>query len=284
MAITINNTATLNYNGNTVSSNTTEGQLLDTLAVSKEADIGGYYGVGDRITYRIGISNTGESAINGVNLSDNLGSYNVGTTPVYPLSYVSGSLRYYVNGVLQSTGLPTITEGPPMSVSDINIPSGGNVLLIYEVLTTAYAPQASGETIENIVTADAGTFASSDTATVNANATTCLTVAKVMSPTTVTDGDTVSYTLVIQNTGNTEAAANSVSVADTLTPPLQEVSVTLDGTPLAETDYSYTSGTGAFSIPTGVITVPAASWTQDTLTGLYSMTPGAIEIIISGTV
>ena len=284
MAITINNTATLNFNGNTVSSNTTEGQLLDTLTVTKEADTGGYYGVGDRITYRVGISNTGESAINGVNLSDNLGSYNVGTTPVYPLSYVDGSLRYYVNGVLQSTGLPTVTEGPPMSVSGINIPGGGNVLLIYEALTTAYAPQGQGDPIVNTATADAGTFTSDDTATVNADATTRLTVAKVMSPTTVTDGDTVNYTLVIQNTGNTEASADSVSIADTLTPPLQEVSVTLNGTPLAESDYSYTPGTGAFSIPTGVITVPAASWTQDAVTGLYSMTPGATEIIISGTV
>lgn len=53
-------------------------------------------------------------------------------------AYTENSLRYYINGVLQAA--PTVTAGPPLVISGISVPAGGNALLVYEAAVTAYAP------------------------------------------------------------------------------------------------------------------------------------------------
>ena len=98
-------------------------------------------------------------------------------------------------------------------------------------------------------------------------------------------GDTLTYTFMIQNRGNTEAdAASDVVVTDVFDPALTAVAATLDGAALTEgTDYTYDAATGTFASTTGRITVPAATFTRAD-DGTVTVTPGMTTLQISGTV
>ena len=56
--------------------------------------------------------NSGAAALTGLTLNDNLGAYAYNTSTLYPLTYIDGSIQYYINGVLQAA--PTATAGPPL--------------------------------------------------------------------------------------------------------------------------------------------------------------------------
>ena len=113
-----------------------------------------------------------------------------------------------------------------------------------------------------------------------------LSISKCMSPTSVVENGTVTYTFYLQNSGNTAtAAADYVIVTDTFDPILSGLTVTLDGAPLTlGTDYTYDTATGAFATTAGTITVPAAAAAQDAETGLWRITPGVTKLVITGTV
>ena len=105
----------------------------------------------------------------------------------------------------------------------------------------------------------------------------------------VFNGNTVyplTYTFVIQNTGNTAAAAaDTLAVTDTFDPILRDLTVTLNGTALTTpAQYTYDAATGRFATVAGVITVPAAAYAQDTATGLYTVTPGTATLTVTGTI
>lgn len=73
-------------------------------------------------------------------------------------------------------------------------------------------------------------------------------------------------------------------VTDTFDPRLSDLTVTLNGTALtAPTQYTYDAATGQFATVAGVITVPAATFTQNTA-GAYSVSPGTSTLTISGTI
>ena len=107
-----------------------------------------------------------------------------------------------------------------------------------------------------------------------------------MSPTSVVENGTVTYTFYLQNSGNTATAATDfVTVSDTFDPILSGLTVTLDGAPLTlGADYTYDTATGAFATTAGTITVPAATAVQDAETGLWRITPGVTKLVITGTV
>lgn len=65
--------------------------------------------------------NSGTTGYTGLTLTDNLGSYTVGTSTFVPLDYVDGSLHYYIGGTEQAA--PTVTAGPPMTVTGISVPA-----------------------------------------------------------------------------------------------------------------------------------------------------------------
>ena len=67
----------------------------------------------------IQIMNSGTVAFSGLTITDNLGEYTFGTGTLVPLDYVNGSVRYYINGVLQTQ--PTATAGPPLVISGITV-------------------------------------------------------------------------------------------------------------------------------------------------------------------
>ena len=227
------NQATITYNGNTANSNIAYGEILDTLAVSKTPIESGYT-PGETVTYVVNLTNTGTTPLTGVTLTDNLGGYDFAGTTVYPLSYNANSIKYFVNGVLQST--PTVAQGPPMSITGLSIPANGNAVLVYQATVTSFAPSTLGSTIVNTVTAT-GTgintpVTASSTVAVNSNAS--ITVNKSISPTQVTDNQQVTYTFIIQNSGNTalEATGDTV-ITDTFNPILSNISAVINSTPLA---------------------------------------------------
>ena len=279
------NQATITYNGNTANSNIAYGEILDTLAVSKTPIESGYT-PGETVTYVVNLTNTGTTPLTGVTLTDNLGGYDFAGTTVYPLSYNASSIKYFVNGVLQST--PTVAQGPPMSITGLSIPAKGNAVLVYQATVTSFAPSTLGSTIVNTVTAT-GTgintpVTASSTVAVNSNAS--ITVNKSISPTQVTDNQQVTYTFIIQNSGNTalEATGDTV-ITDTFNPILSNISAVFNSTSLGvNTDYTYDTATGLFQTLAGRITVPAATVTQNPTTGEYTVTPGVSTLVITGTI
>ena len=119
---TFTNQATLTYNGNVINSNITTGELLEVLSATKTAVIPSYT-QGSEITYVINILNSGTITFTGLTITDNLGEYAFGTGTLVPLNYVMGSVRYYVNGVLQTS--PSVVTSEPLVISGISVPAGG---------------------------------------------------------------------------------------------------------------------------------------------------------------
>lgn len=107
-----------------------------------------------------------------------------------------------------------------------------------------------------------------------------------MCPTTITENGRLTYTFVIQNSGNTAAvAADNVIVTDTFNPILKNISVTFNGNAWTEqTNYTYSETTGEFATVAGQVTVPAATYTQDAASGEWIVEPGVSVITITGTV
>ena len=99
---TFYNQATLSYSGGTVNSNITTGEIVEVLSASKTAVVQ-EYAQGTEITYAVNIVNTGDAPYSGLTVTDNLGEYTFGTLTLRPLDYVDGSVKYFVNGVLQAT-------------------------------------------------------------------------------------------------------------------------------------------------------------------------------------
>lgn len=279
------NQATLRYNGNAINSNIVSGELVEVLSLTKTA-IPETYGQGDSITYLISIVNSGATAVNGLTVTDDLGTYPYGTGTLTPLSYVDGSVRYYSGGVLQPT--PTVTAGPPLTVTGITVPAGGNALIVYRATANGFAPPTADGSITNTATVTGGGISTplTATATVTADSAPTLTISKAICPATVVENGQITYTFVIQNTGNTPVVAtDDLTVTDTFDPILSDLTVTFNDVALAlGTGYTYDETTGQFATLPGQITIPAATYTQDPTTGEYTVTPGVGVLRVTGTV
>ena len=273
---TFTNQATLTYSGGTTSSNITTGELLEVLTASKTAVVPTYRS-GRPITYLITLVNSGAAALNGLTVTDDLGGYAFNGGTVYPLAYTAGSVQYYQNGVLQAA--PAATAGPPLTVTGISVPAGGSTVLAYEAEPTAFAPLGAETRVVNNVAVTA-------TETVSPETGPTLAISKALSPTEVAANGRLTYTFVIQNTGNVAAAAaDDLAVTDVFDPILRDLTVTLNGAALTTpAQYTYDAATGRFATVPGVITVPAATFTQNAATGAYAVTPGTVTLTVSGTV
>lgn len=280
------NQASISYNGVTADSNIVTGEITQVLAVSKTS-VSGNYRRGEVLTYAVGITNTGAAAFDGLTVTDDLGAYTVGSTTATPLTFAGGTVLYYVNGILQAS--PTVTAGPPLSISGISVPAGGNALLVYRAVVNGYAAPGEGGSIVNTVTVSGGglTEAVTATETVTADTAALLSITKALSPTVVAENGQIVYTFTIQNSGAEAAdAAAELIVSDTFEPILRApITVTLNGETWVETgNYSYNAETGAFATVSGRVTVPAATYTQDTATGLWSVTPGVTVLTVTGNI
>ena len=281
---TFTNRATLTYNGGATDSNTVVGNIVETLAIAKNAQIETYT-EGSVVTYVVSFVNSGTTSFTGLTLTDDLGAYNFNGQTLYPLRYVDGTLLYYVNGVLSAA--PTVADTQPLTVTGISVPTGGNAILIYNAEVLDTAPLGADGTIVNTatVTGQGITDPISATETISTADAPDLSITKALSPTTVSENGEITYTFVISNYGNTAAVAtDNLSVRDVFDPILNITSVILNGVPLEEgTGYTYNGATGEFTTVEGVITVPAATFTQGT-DGAYVTEPGTATLVVVGTV
>lgn len=281
---TFYNQATLTYSGGVVNSNITSGEIVEVLAVTKTAVRDNYTG-GSEITYAISITNSGAVPYTGLELSDDLGGYSFETYTLYPLDYISGTVKYFINGILQPA--PQVTAGPPLVISGITVPAGANVLVLYTASITEYAPFEQGSSIENTVMLSDGAAALiTATNAVSVLDTPVLRIVKSVSPAVIAENDRLTYTFVIENTGNTDAVeSDNAVVTDTFDPILTDIAVTYNSVSWAQgAEYSYDEVTGVFETAAGAITVPAASYAQDPASGSRMAQPGITVITVTGTV
>ena len=261
MATRITNQATLTYQyaGTTgqAASNIATALLQEALSVAKTTLDTNYRRNGE-LTYILTAANSGANALTNVVLSDNLGAYTPagGTAAVYPLTY-AGPAQLYINGVLSGSITPTVSA------------TG---------VTFTIPTLAAGATATGI--ADASTASH----TINAADYADVSIVKDMSPSTITDGSTITYTFTLYNYGNT--AATDVVLSDAFNPAPGNLSVSINGTAVPSSDYTYTAG--VLTLPdTGAattLTVPAATFTQNTTTGVVSVTPGVTTVVVTGTI
>ncbi len=284
MAI-FSNQATLTYNGNTTNSNIAYGEILDVLAVTKTA-VEGSYTPGNLVTYVVTLRNTGAGTLSGLTVTDDLGGYTFGSGTVYPLTYEDGSILAFINGVPQSA--PAVTAGPPLVISGLTIPGSSDMVLVYQARVNAFADPTVEGTIANTVTVSGDGLSApvTSSASVSADIAPMLTISKSITPAQVVDNDRVTYTFVIQNSGNDAVtAADNAAISDIFDPVLTALTVTFDGVAWTEGgQYNYDVATGLFTTVPGQPLVPAATYTQNHTTGEYSLTPGIATLVVTGTI
>ncbi len=279
------NQATLSFNDNTINSNIVTGEIVEVLEASKTSTPA-TYSAGEEITYIINIINSGTAPFTGLTVTDNLGEYVFGTGSVVPLTYETGSVRYFTDGVLQPT--PTVTDEQPLTITGITVPANGNAVIIYRVAVNQFAPIGVDGTITNAaVISGAGlTTPIMVENTISAESGLDLLITKAVNPETVSENGQLTYTFTIQNLGSVSAVAtDNLVVTDTFDPVLDITSVTLNGVALTEPDdYTYDEATGVFSTVIGRITVPAATYTQDATTGAWVISPGIAVLKVTGNI
>ena len=278
------NQATLTYNNNVINSNITTGELQEVLTITK-TPVQNTYTPADEVTYLINIRNTGTLPYNGLTITDNLGEYATGTLTLVPLTYADGSVNYFVNGIPQAT--PAVTARYPLTITGIDVPAGGTATVVYTAQINSFAPLDIGSTIINTATATgSGITPISAEATITAAEEANLTISKALCPTVVTENGQITYTFVIQNTGNTPVVAtDNAIITDTFNPILSDIAVTFNAAAwTAPGNYTYNTATGQFATNPGQITVPAATYTQDPATGIYVIQPGVSVLTVTGTV
>ncbi len=278
------NRATLTYGANSISSNTVSGELVQTLAVDKNAASQSYT-PGTCLTYAISFVNSGTTNLTGLTVTDDLGEFDISdTASVRPLTYTPDSVLYFINGVLQAT--PTVTSEDPLVITGISVPPGGNAVVVYNATTNEFAPLTSGSTITNTATVSGNSALGDITAdeTVTVADTPLLSILKSLTPETVAENGTLTYTLLVENRGNANVTTD-LSVSDTFDPILEDITVTYNGVVWREgIDYSYDETTGEFTTLPGALTVNAATFTTNPATGEVTVAPGTATIRITGTV
>ena len=91
---------------------------------------------------------------------------------------------------------------------------------------------------------------------------------------------------MIQNVGNTAAVAtDNVGITDQFNPILTDLIVTFNDVTWTEgVNYTYLETTGVFATVPGQMTIPAATYTQNSLTGEWIVEPGVSVLTVTGTV
>ncbi len=287
---TFTNQAQLSYNGITTNSNIARGEIVEVLSAAKNS-LSSVYSADGTQTYIISLVNSGNTAYTNLTVTDDLGAYtftpSTGTVSatLRPLTYTAGSIQYYQNGVLQASPAVSVTNG--LTITGIGVPACGSTVIIYQAAVNDFADLSSGGTITNTATVSGSELGSSLTVshTTTALSRPYLTIFKSVSPTQVAENGQLTYTFEIQNLGNTAAlSSDNVQIQDTFDPTLSNLTVTYNGSVLSSDNYSYNALTGVFATDAGIITVPAATYTQNPVTGERTTTPGTAVVTVSGNI
>jgi uncharacterized repeat protein (TIGR01451 family) len=285
---TIENFATVSYTSggvaSTKTSNLAQIELDSSLNFSKTT-LGSVYTANTPITYIISITNDGATAVNGLVVTDDLGTFTQNAAELTPLTFVEPALLL-INGQDTSSELTVDASNPAfLSFTLPTLAPSATANIVYKALPNNVAPLEAGSTITNTATVsgDVDCADGTDSSTVSVAEAADIEVVKNMSPNPVVCGDEVTYTIRIYNYGNT--AAEDVRLTDTFVPAPENISVFRNGVLLVATDYNYVDGT--LTVPaTGTEgdTVPAATFTRDTTTGEVTVTPGVVEYVVTGTI
>ena len=274
------NQATLQVGDVTVTSNVVSGEVVCELSMTKTA-VNGTYQPGAVITYAVSFINTGAAAYTGLTLTDDLGTYTLesGVTAV-PLTYAEGSVLYFQNGMPQPA--PQVVSESPLILGGITIPAEGTAMLLYQAVVNEYA-SPTGEIVNTISSTGARlteTVSASDT--IHAAAAPILSILKSISPASVPENGTVTYTFELQNSGS-QAVEEGAVLSDLFDPILNDLSVTYNGAAWTQgAEYTYAPETGLFTTLAGQITIPAASAAQDPDTGVWTLVPGTATLVVTG--
>lgn len=277
------NQAQLTYGSVVANSNIATGEILEALSLTKTAVVD-TYSSGDTVTYILSILNQGTTALNGLSIVDDLGAYTFDTGLLVPLDYVDGSVKYYIDGVLQAS--PTVTAGPPLTISGISVTAGGNTTIVYEASANVFAPLDTDGEITNTATVSGnGITPVQATETVTAANAPEISITKSISPVPVAPNGLVSYTFIIENNGNTPlVATDNAVITDVFDPILSNLSITFNGTPWQEgVNYTYNEVSGEFASIAGQVVVDAATYTQAP-NGAWSVAPGTSTLIVTGNI
>ena len=283
---TFYNQATLSYNGNLTSSNITAGEILENLLVTK-TPVNSVYSADRDNSYVISIVNNSSVSYDNVTITDDLGEYtfNQLDDSVVPLTYITDTVRYFVNGIPQVD--PAVTSENPLTVTGISVPAGGNAVIVYSARANSFAPLGEDASVTNTATVSGDGFTDiSASSTTTPESSAFLTISKSLSPAAVEENGRVTYTFTIQNNGATAVdASDDVIFRDDFTPPLADLTAQFNGTMWTEgTNYDYSAATGVYTSLAGQITVPAATYVQDPATGAWSVQPGISTLVISGNI
>lgn len=283
---TFYNQATLSYNGNIASSNITAGEILENIFVTK-TPVNSSYSADRDNSYVISIVNNSSVSYDNVTITDDLGEYvfNESDDTVVPLTYITDTVRYFVNGIPQAD--PDVTSEDPLVITGISVPAGGNAIIVYSARANSFAPLGEDASITNtaVVSGDGFTDISAVSTTTPENSAFLL-ISKSLSPAAVEENGRVTYTFTIQNNGSTAVDINDdVIFRDDFTPALTNLTVQFSGALWTEgVNYSYSEETGVFISLDGQITVPAATYVQDPVNGAWSVQPGISTLVISGNI
>lgn len=287
MATIITNRATVNYSFGSITatavSNITNTVLSGALSIRKSS-LSERYRIGQEITYIITLTNNGSGVIGNVTVVDNLGSFATGGSVYTPLTYV-GPAQLYVNGEFIDSITPTVSaSGLIFNIE--SIPASSNVQIIYIARVNSFASGESGAYITNSATADGDCNClceetESDSNTIFADEYADLRITKSVCPNPVICGGEISYVIDLYNYGN--LPASNVTLSDTFEPALADISVSVDGVILPESDYSYENGVLTLPANDGkLLAVPAAEFIRNILTGEIEIIPGHLQVVIVG--
>lgn len=279
------NQAHLSYNDSVINSNVAVGEILEVLSATKTA-VTCEYSRDDKVTYIINIINSGNKALNGITITDNLGAYSFFSSTLYPLTFLECSVQFFINGILQAD--PQTQADPPFTFSGICIPAKSNATIIYEAKVNKFAPACTSGYIANEATITGPCIINPIIIdeTIYPEKAADLTITKFIDPVPVTENGRLTYTFIIQNFGNTDADADdNVTLRDVFDPKLSNIAVKFNGTAWCQgTNFNYNASTGVLETVPGEITVPAATCTQDPNTGVWSVNPGVSELVVSGSI
>lgn len=277
--------ATLSYGECRANSNYTAGEVVGALSVEKMA-LCSTYSCGQSLFFVLQLINRSSETLSSVCITDDLGTYTDSGMLLTPLSYVEGSALLYreerISPVSASAGEASIT------LQGFSLPPHCTALLLYEVCVNAAAPMEAGATIKSTSTASACGLIEpvSASSTVCAAACPQLVLFKSLSPKTISPGEKLTYTFVIQNIGAAPTSPEeNLTISDVFDPVLSDIEVYYNDTPWQiGTSFTYNAKSGLFTTLPNAIFVPAASFVRSHTTGASAMTPGVATIRITGTV
>lgn len=282
---TITNQASLRYSYNgtdaTALSNVATAELMQPLTVAKTS-LETTYRAGEELTYILSLSNTGTTVLNNVTVQDDLGTFTTAGVQLTPLDFVPDALLF-IGGVNNGVITPT-AAADSITFTIPALPAGTSAQIIYKVQPNGYAPLIDTAEITNtaVASADGLTDSVTDSYTVTAGSYADVAVFKTMSPANVSDGGLITYTFDVTNRGN--APAENIVLTDAFDPAPTAITVSVNGTVLPATDYTYTGG--VLTVPAGggdPLSLPAATITTDPTTGAVTVTPSSLTITVTGT-